>query len=470
MNRPPAPPRYITPRTSRFTYGGRIAALAEHTGKPLLPWQRLAADLLTECDDTGRLIHPFGLVTVQRQSGKTTLMTPLMLHRGLRREMQRVWLTAQTGQLARELLLEQVDQLGQSPLYALLQVTRASANTSIRIPANGSRIKAHPPTHDSLHGMQSDLNVIDEAWSYAPEMADALMSAITPTQATRPDPQTIVASTVGTADSTWFHDLIDRGRAGEFPLVDYGVPDGTDPDDLDTICRYHPAVGFTQTRASIEAARLTLSPAGFLRAYGNLATARLSPLWTPATLDALTTDTPIPDGARLGWGIAADTGAAGSVVIVCAAVLPGGAVLAEFVDMLTHDAAPARVVQLAHTHGGRIAVDVSGPSLPVGDALARLPHTDGLIRRLGALETSSAAMEVTRRVRDGQLSVRAHPVMRAGLESAATRRIGDRITWARTPPAGADVAASIAPVEALGSAVRAALDTPVNVAPATEFR
>lgn len=455
-----AVPRFITPRSSPHTYGAAVAKLAAANGKPLMPWQRLAADLLGECDSDGRLLHRLGVVTVPRQAGKTTLMTPTTQHRALRRPQQRIWMTAQSGMMARELLLEQVDSLIGSPLASALRTTRASANTSVTVTANGSRIKAHPPTHDALHGVQSDLNVIDEGWAYSTDTADALMAAITPTQATRPDPQTLIVSTVGTADSLWFHGLIERGRLGQgVALIDYGVPEGTDPDDFDTIIAAHPAVGITQTPESIREARSSLSAAAYLRAYGNLATAAISPLWTTGTIDAVTGTDSIPEHARIGWGVAVDSGNRQSAVIVAAALVDDMA-YGELIDLLPADAVPERIAQLVARHGGSVAVDAAGPSITIADQLARRVPVTGIdLRRMTAAVSSSAAMELIDRVDAGRIRVRAHPMLSAAMGSAATRRIGDRLIWARTNPAGVAVAASTAPVEALAAAMRAAADT-----------
>ena len=246
-----AAPRFITPRTSPYTYGRRIGEMASAAGYPLMPWQQLAVDLVGECDRDGRLLHPVVVVTVQRQAGKTTALFPVMAHRAIRRPRQRIWYSAQTGQHAREQLLEMADSTAGSAIGPLLDVKRASANTSIEIPGLGSRIKAHPPTAGSMHSRQSDLSVVDEAWTFDIETAAALMAAIVPTQATRPDPQTLIVSTAGTADSVWFHGLIADGYAGRIAIIDYGVPEGTSEDDLDTIVAHHPAIGHTQTREAL---------------------------------------------------------------------------------------------------------------------------------------------------------------------------------------------------------------------------
>ena len=73
-----AEPRYCTPRNQDLaTDGGNVAVISKALGHPLLPWQRLTADLAGEyeTDDEGRhiLVHPRLIVTVPRQAGKTTL-------------------------------------------------------------------------------------------------------------------------------------------------------------------------------------------------------------------------------------------------------------------------------------------------------------------------------------------------------------------------------------------------------------
>ena len=39
-----------------------------------MPWQRQVADVALELDDAGRFAYPLVVITVPRQSGKTTLL------------------------------------------------------------------------------------------------------------------------------------------------------------------------------------------------------------------------------------------------------------------------------------------------------------------------------------------------------------------------------------------------------------
>ena len=68
-----------------------------------MPWQQHVVDVAFETHpDSGRLVYREVRLTVPRQSGKTTLMLAIMLHRCLLMgDGQRVGYTAQTGQAAR---------------------------------------------------------------------------------------------------------------------------------------------------------------------------------------------------------------------------------------------------------------------------------------------------------------------------------------------------------------------------------
>src|SRR5882757_3936768 len=90
------PPRFSTPRNpGHRTYGAAIAKVAAALGTPLMPWQRHVVDVACEIDPEGLPVHRLVVVTVPRQSGKTTLWGPLALHRLLTVADASVWLTAQ---------------------------------------------------------------------------------------------------------------------------------------------------------------------------------------------------------------------------------------------------------------------------------------------------------------------------------------------------------------------------------------
>src|SRR3954469_329284 len=78
------PPRWSTQRTSRPTLGGKVAEVAANLGQPFMPWQRHVADVALEVDPaTGLLVYRKVGLLAPRQSGKTTELLSVMVHRAL---------------------------------------------------------------------------------------------------------------------------------------------------------------------------------------------------------------------------------------------------------------------------------------------------------------------------------------------------------------------------------------------------
>src|SRR5215471_15214010 len=82
-SRGPAPAIATARTPERLTFGGAVAKLAAAMGRPLMPWQSYVADVALEVDDAGRFCYQLVLVTVPRQSGKTTLFEAVLDHRAL---------------------------------------------------------------------------------------------------------------------------------------------------------------------------------------------------------------------------------------------------------------------------------------------------------------------------------------------------------------------------------------------------
>ena len=449
-----ATPRFLTPRTSSYSYGPKIARVSTILGRPFMSWQHEAAGLIGECDYDGRLLHPLVVITVQRQAGKTALMSSVMLHRCTMRTQARVWYTAQTGIKAREQMWEMMDALDLSPLGAVTKSKRGAGDTSIELPALASRIRAHPPTPDSLHGNQSDLNVIDEGWFFDEALAHGLMGAITPTQATRANAQTIIISTAGTASSTWFHDLVERGRDGEFPLIDYGVGPEVDPDDFDAIAAAHPAIGATQDAAILPAARAQLSAGEFIRAYGNRRTQAYERLIPAEVLELATTTADLPAGDPV-FGAAVSFDRDDAVIVACVADADGLPCL-EVVDRYD-DPEPlaGRLAALTDRHGGHVAVAAAGPAASTAEAAERLGATVTLVNDADLSASTTDLLDRIRRpgvdpTAQPGVQLRAHPAFTAAFDAVTLRTSGDRVHWSRRGSAG-----SIAAIEAATLAVRA---------------
>ncbi|MGB3604230.1 MAG: terminase family protein [Gordonia sp. (in: high G+C Gram-positive bacteria)] len=451
-------PRYLTPRSSPYTFGPKIGRVSAMLARKLMPWQVLAADLIGECEHGGRLIHPLVVITVPRQSGKTALLAAVMLHRLLSVPGARVWYTAQTGIKAREQMWEMMDAIEQSPLSKLVKCKRGAGDTSFELVATGGRAKMHPPTADSLHGNQSDLNVIDEGWFFDEPQAQGLMGAITPTQSTRKNAQTIIISTAGTAESVWFHGLVERGHDGALCLVDYGVGDDVGPDDYAAIAAAHPAIGHTQQASILPAAREQLSDGEFLRAYGNRRTRTESRLLPTEVVEAATFTAKLPPGAAV-FGVALSFERDDAAIVACMAV--DGVPCVELVEQFdSANGVAARLLELVRKHDGHAAIAPGGPAGSIADEyvneLAGERDVDRL-RWVNDAELSSATSDFLDRIRRDPpgVLVRGHPAFTDAFDAAALRNSGDRLHWSRRGSAG-----SIAVLEAATLAVRALATIP----------
>ena len=240
-----------------------------------MPWQRYVADVALEVDpDTNRLVYREVRLTVPRQSGKTTLMLALMIHRCLvMGGRQRVGYTAQTGQAARSKFIDDhVPVVTGSMFSRKCRVRRANGSEAIMWD-NGSIWAVLPTTETAGHGAQYDLAITDEAFAL-PD--DRLEQAFKPTMITRPEPQFWIVSTAGDVNSHWFNAKVDDGRVraerGQTEGVAYfewSAPDDANPADEATWQACMPALGHTITveaiRSDFESMRLT----EFRRAYLN---------------------------------------------------------------------------------------------------------------------------------------------------------------------------------------------------------
>lgn len=368
-----AVPRFHTERDhSRPSLGGKLAKLAAAMGTPLMPWQRMAADVALELDADGRFHYKRIVITVPRQSGKTTMTLALGLHRTLTTPSGKVWYTAQTGQSARERFLGDLVPGATKLLGSALTVKKGAGDTRLEFPAIGSQFRPHPPNDEYLHGEQSDLNLIDEPWAFTEIKGDALIQALKPTQNTRPNAQTVYLSTMGDARSTWWHNIVDRARDGADDrtcICDWGLPESADPSDLEAVIAAHPAVGHTIEPQAILDAAADMKPAEFARAYGNVRTQTRVSVFPADVLAAAFTETesispssPVSFGVAVSWDrtraviAVAGYSAAGIPVIEIADARPGSAWAADVIPRLAdHD--PLSIMVDARSPASTIAAD-----------------------------------------------------------------------------------------------------------------
>lgn len=283
-------PRWATKRNySRKTYGPKVRAVSEALRTPFMPWQQEVADIALEVNpETGRLHYRTVVITVPRQSGKTTLLLSLMVHRALGFDgRQNIIYTAQTQKAARKKWEEEhVHALEQSPFKGMYKVRYGMGTEQIKW-ENGSRHSLTAPTEKAGHGETVDEVVIDEAFA---QEDNRLEQALRPAMITRPEPQLYIISTAGTARSTYLREKVDRGRAlvesgldTSLAYFEWSAPDDADPASHDTWWRCMPALGHTINIDAIQADFELMDLAEFRRAYLNQWSDEIPDAWLVIT-------------------------------------------------------------------------------------------------------------------------------------------------------------------------------------------
>lgn len=386
-----APPLYATRRDpSCFTDGPAVDVVAASLGTPLIPWQRYVADVANERHPDGSYRYPVVLVSVPRQTGKTTLIRANGVHTCLVCGRD-VFYTAQTGKDARARWMDLVKVLRLNPAYASrVKVALRAGAENVAFP-NGAAFHAFAPTAESLHGYTPHKVKLDEAFKHTKQAGELLMGAIEPAQFTIVDRQLWIVSTAGTAESDFLHDWLDLGMTGAPGVACFvwAARQDQDPYSLTDIPLFHPGVGF-QLGDKVIGAHDVLTAADkttraeYLRAYANRRTrtsADLIPadLWAALSWDALELDDVTPPAvgqAHLVYDVAHDRQAAGVVVtwapsegrarIKVAYHAPGTSWLAPKVLELWQQLRPRKVraagngpvIETTQQLAGRVPVDV----------------------------------------------------------------------------------------------------------------
>lgn len=314
--------------------GADIAFIAEAMGKPLMPWQRFVADIATEKLPKGKYRFPIVVLTVPRQSGKTTLLGPLQINRVLDNPGMKAFYTAQTGKDARSRFTDLVKLIQESPLDEIFTMRYAAGSEAIQCP-NGSSINLFSPTASALHGETPPLVVLDEIWFHTEARGIELMGAIGPAQITIPNRQLWLVSTMGTAQSAFMNDYLKRGLAGEpgVGLFKWSMDPKRDPYDPEA-WKFHPALGHTQHMEDLLAESKRQPRGEWIRAFMNLMTETQDAIIPPSEFDSL----PSPDAPQR------------SQVAIGYEVARGGDATSVFAAWRTKTGDPA--VALIHRAGG----------------------------------------------------------------------------------------------------------------------
>lgn len=304
-----ATPAFATmPRPGALHDLAQIRVTAEALGRPHMPWQDFVARVVSERreDDPRQFRYKVVVVTVPRQSGKTTLMGNVLTQRALTRPARRAFYTAQTGKDATQRWKDLVEAAvaSTSPLRDRVTLRKAIGSQSLTFP-NGSYIAPFAPTPKSLHGYTPHDVMVDEIFSLDTAGGEALMGAIGPAQITLSDRQLWLVSTAGTAESTFLKSWVDAGRASlndpdtSIAYFDWSLPEGGDQDNPED-WTFHPALGHTVTVDDLVQMHEQHkdSPAEWMRAFMNRWTQTSDTLIDLGELHALQTPQTPPADTR----------------------------------------------------------------------------------------------------------------------------------------------------------------------------
>lgn len=446
--------------------------MAQLLGQPLMPWQQQVADVALEIDPaTGMLAYREVVLTVPRQSGKTTLLLSAMVHRARSfGGRQRILYTAQTRNSARKKWEEEhVALLKRSSLRSKMRVKLSNGSEAIHWD-NGSMHGITSSTEKAGHGETLDMGVIDEAFAHE----DArLEQGLRPTMITRPQPQLWVVSTAGTRKSVYLRGKVDAGRA----RCDLGASSGVayfewscgpdaDPDDPATWYGCMPALGIVRadgtgiTEAAVQAEKDGMDLAEFRRAFLNQWPDDAPDEWlvVPKAVWSALAD-PGAQMVRPGMFSVDVTPERSHAAVAVAGYRVGGGVLGEVIE---HRRGTGWVIEAAQTLRDRFGpvpwvIDAAGPA---GSLVASMEAAGFEVVKPTARDATHASQGLYDDCHNGAIFHLDDPLLNAALAGAQKRPLGDAWAWARK-----GLSVDISPLVAFSNARWGLVSRPVEAKP-----
>jgi hypothetical protein len=439
-------PRHLTvlPPGARH-YAADLLRVSDAMGLVRQPWVERLAPGLTAIGEDGEWLYSDLVVTVPRQTGKSTLLGPLSVHRCLAIPGAQVWVTAQTRGFASDLIMrEWAGRVVGRPAFPGSRLRRSVGTEHLMMPGGGT-VRPFPPNVDGLHGRYAHLVAVDEVWAHGE--GTHLEQAVRPTLTTTGG-QAIWVSTAGDATSGLLRRLVERGRAGQegIFLADWGLDpaaaryveallhEGTARalgEAVDLTLEQHP--GVLARRGPLLAAAGSMVPGEWLRAYANVWTAASHGL-IPAQRwhgRRITGDTPVPS-QPLVLGVAADPPGGGGAVV--AAWRHNGRTLVDVVDHRPGvEWLPAAAADLYRRLRPReLAVDRGDPAYASVET-AVLAHgvPAGRVHNLTAGEYAAACARWLDMLATGEVAHSGHEELTRSALAGQGRQLGDRWVWDR---------------------------------------
>jgi hypothetical protein len=423
--------------------------VAAALGQPLMPWQRYVADVGCELDERGFPAYRQVIVTVPRQSGKTTLFLSWQLDRCLSprwRHPQRSAFTAQSGKDARDKWLDELYPLLEKSKVAPLirRMNRGFGNESVLF-HTGSLIRLLSTSASSGHSKTLHQAVLDEIWH---DTDDRREQGLRPAMVTVGDAQQLVCSTAGTAASMLLNRKVAVGRLAvatdsgrDIAYFEWSAPDDWNPEDEDGYFSFMPALcpdppcvcghgdggwRHTVTLDVLRSERADMDPSEYRRAYGNRPTLGADYVIPPDVWGRVCDPAAKPGGSpQFGLDVAQDRSSA--------AIAATDGKVVELVDHREGLGWVAgRCNELTAAHGGSVALDFGGPAGVLADSIDQVEKLSGrdVVQACGAMFDAI----VERRVRFRAEDAPSHPFT-AAVMGAVKKPVADNWVWSRSASA-----------------------------------
>lgn len=213
------PAHMWVPPHAVYTYGDRVAELADLVGCPPDPEQRLAIDAFSSVDRADRWAAFESAIIEGRQNGKTDgVVTPVVLDELYNGPPDEMFWTAHRFRTTRKsfrLIKAMID--GSADLSArTLSINEGRGEESIEL-HSGARLEFLARSKGAARGLGGKLIVFDEALY----LDATMMGALLPTLSARQNTRIIYASSAGVGESDHLRTIRDRGRAVGDPSLVY---------------------------------------------------------------------------------------------------------------------------------------------------------------------------------------------------------------------------------------------------------
>ena len=393
------------------------------------------------------------VITVPRQSGKTTLLLAVECQRALGwRKPQRIAYTAQSGLDAKTKLLEdQVPLLEGSGLKPTIRRVFRSAGQEAIIFVNRSRIFVINNSETAGHGKTIDLGIIDEAFA---DVDNRREQAMGPAMITKPDAQLWIISTAGTEESVYLNHKVAAGRSAVAEGLTEGLayfewsasPDD-DPSDEDVWWSCMPALGRT---VGIEAIRHEYAKAAaegkigeFMRAYLNIPTATDERVIPASMWASVCRDDVKPENGLI-FAIDADMDRQMASIVAVDSELR--------CELIAHEAGIGwvkdRIQELCEKWDASVALDERGPLAVLA---AELRSRQVPVVTLNSTQMAHASAGLYDKIADAEIKVRSPSPLDVAVAGAIKRMSGEVWYFGRK-----DARVSVCPLVSLAIGVHVA--------------